>query len=166
MGTVRRPHPVLRLGACAAEIDLLRKRGIGPYFLDFSANRTTMRLKIVKICPRFPTFSLRSFLRHRLLALVGAGRQACPTARLQAEFDHGLEYFRLNPLGAYCVGQADSYEPATPPVRTALTLYTDLRVQSTAPLPPEERVLLETYAKTESDGVWRLDPACVVGMWA
>ena len=69
----------------------------------------------------------------------------------------GLEYFRLNPLGAYCVGQADSYEPATPPVRTALTLYTDLRVQSTAPLPPEERVLLETYAKTESDGVWRLD---------
>ena len=69
----------------------------------------------------------------------------------------GLEYFRLNPLGAYCLGQADSYEPSTPPVRTALTLFTDLRVQSTAPLPPEERVLLEAYARAESDGVWRLD---------
>ena len=57
------------LGACAAEIDLLRKRGIGPYFPDFSANRTTMHLKIEKICPRFPTFSLRSFLRRRLLAI-------------------------------------------------------------------------------------------------
>ena len=32
------------LGACAAEIDLLRKRIIGPYSCDFSANRTTMRL--------------------------------------------------------------------------------------------------------------------------
>ena len=60
------------LGACAAEINLLRKRGIGPYFPDFSANRTTMHLKIVKICPRFPTFSLRSFLRRRLLAQLQA----------------------------------------------------------------------------------------------
>lgn len=71
----------------------------------------------------------------------------------------GLEYFRLNPLGAYCLDQSDSYEPAAPPVRTALTLFTDLRVQSTAPLRPEERVLLETYARTVSDGVWRLDLA-------
>ncbi len=69
----------------------------------------------------------------------------------------GLEYFRLNPLGAYCVGQTDEYEPGSPPIRTALTLYTDLRVESAAPLPPEELVVLETYARVESDGVWRLD---------
>ena len=54
-------------GACAAEINLLRKRRIGPYSCDFSANRTTMHLKIVKIWPRFSTFSLRSFLPRRLL---------------------------------------------------------------------------------------------------
>ena len=41
---------------------------IGPYFPDFSANRTTMHLQIEKIWPRFPTFSLRSFLPRRLLA--------------------------------------------------------------------------------------------------
>ena len=69
----------------------------------------------------------------------------------------GLEYFRLNGLGAYCVGQTDNYEPTTPPVRTALTLYTDLRIESAAPLAPEELVVLETYAESESDGVWRLD---------
>ena len=40
---------------------------IGPYFPDFSANRTTMHLQIEKIWTRFPTFSLRSFLPRRLL---------------------------------------------------------------------------------------------------
>ena len=58
---------IIDLGACAAEINLLRKRRIGPYFPDFSANRATMHLKIVKIWPRFSTFSLRSFLPRRLL---------------------------------------------------------------------------------------------------
>ena len=60
------------LGACAAEINLLRKRRIGPYPCDFSANRTTMHLKIVKIWPRFSTFSLRSFLPRRLLGMIVA----------------------------------------------------------------------------------------------
>ena len=69
----------------------------------------------------------------------------------------GLEYFRLNPLGAYCLGRTDRYEPAIPPRRTRLTLFSDLRVQSSAPLPPPDRVLLEIYAEPESDGRWRLD---------
>ena len=41
---------------------------IGPYFPDFSLNRTTIRLKIEKIWPRFSAFSLRSLLPRRLLA--------------------------------------------------------------------------------------------------
>ena len=47
---------------------------IGPYFPDFSANRTTMHLQIEKIRPRFPTFSLRSFLPRRLLGGVDETR--------------------------------------------------------------------------------------------
>ena len=50
---------------------------IGPYFLDFSANRTTMHLQIEKIWPRFPTFSLRSFLPRRLLANMGDSSANC-----------------------------------------------------------------------------------------
>ena len=72
------------LGACAAEINLLRKRRIGPYFPDFSANRTTMHLKIVKIWPRFSTFSLRSFLPRRLLAAAAEDQVA---AKLESFHD-------------------------------------------------------------------------------
>lgn len=31
----------------------------------------------------------------------------------------GLHYFRLNPLGAYCLGLAEIYEPSVPPARGA-----------------------------------------------
>ncbi len=74
------------LGACAAEINLLRKRRIGPYPCDFSANRTTMHLKIVKIWPRFSAFSLRSFLPRRLLveSLVRIGICVAIAASLAA----------------------------------------------------------------------------------
>ncbi len=67
----------------------------------------------------------------------------------------GLHYFRLNALGAYCLGIADA--PSTPPARAALTVYPDLSVQAAARLSPDERMLLETYAAAEADGVWRLD---------
>ena len=68
----------------------------------------------------------------------------------------GLHYFRLNPLGAYCLGIAEAYEPSTPSSRAALTIYPDLSIHADAELSPEERTLLETYA-AEADGVWRLD---------
>ena len=69
----------------------------------------------------------------------------------------GLHYFRLNPLGAYCLGIADTYAPSTPTARAALSIYPNLSIQAAAPLSPEERTLLETYAAAEADGVWRLD---------
>ena len=69
----------------------------------------------------------------------------------------GLQYFRLNPLGAYCLGMVDAYEPGTPPVRTPLTVFPDLRVHVSTPLSPDERLLLETWANAEPNEVWRLD---------
>ena len=54
-------------GACAAEEIYCESSRIGPYFPEFSLSRTTIRLKIEKICPRFSTFSLRSLLSRRLL---------------------------------------------------------------------------------------------------
>ena len=69
----------------------------------------------------------------------------------------GLHYFRLNPLGAYCLGIAEAYEASTPSPRAALTVYPDLSIHADAELSPEERTLLETYAAAEADGVWRLD---------
>ena len=69
----------------------------------------------------------------------------------------GLQYFRLNRLGAYCLGIAESYERSVPPTRTALTAYPGLWLQATAALAPDERLMLESYANEEKDGVWRLD---------
>lgn len=69
----------------------------------------------------------------------------------------GLEYFRLTPLGAYCLGIAEKYEPGSPPDRTPLRIFPDLRLCADGPISPEERLTLETYANVEADGVWRLD---------
>lgn len=69
----------------------------------------------------------------------------------------GLQYFRLNPLGAYCLGLAAQYEPSTPPTRASLTVFPDRRLCTNTPLSPDERLVLETWANAESDGVWRLD---------
>ena len=70
----------------------------------------------------------------------------------------GLHCFRLNALGAYCLGLTDRYEPSTPTSRGSLTLFPDLRIQvSDAPIPPDERLLLEAFATAESEQVWRLD---------
>lgn len=70
----------------------------------------------------------------------------------------GLHSFRLNALGAYCLGIADAYAASTPASRAALTLYPDLSIHADAPLSAGERTLLETYAAQEAEGVWRLDP--------
>ena len=69
----------------------------------------------------------------------------------------GLHFFRLNPLGAYCLGLAAAYEPSTPTAQAALTIYPGLWLQADGPLSPDERMMLETYADAEADGVWRLD---------
>lgn len=68
----------------------------------------------------------------------------------------GLEFFRLNPLGAYCLGLAGAYEPEVPSDRAALSVFPDLRVCADMPLSPDERLTLETFANAETDGVWRL----------
>ena len=68
-----------------------------------------------------------------------------------------MQFFRVNPLGAYCLDIAETYEPGTPPAHTSLAVFPDLRLVASAPMPPDERLLLETWANAESDDVWRLD---------
>ena len=68
----------------------------------------------------------------------------------------GLQYFRLNALGAYCLGLADTYEPGAAAARTSLTVFPDLRVCAGEALSADERLMLETFAEAEAEGVWRL----------
>ena len=70
----------------------------------------------------------------------------------------GLHYFRVNPLGAFCLGMAETYEPKTPPTRASLTVLPNLRLKiAGASLSAEERLVLETYATAESETIWCLD---------
>ncbi len=69
----------------------------------------------------------------------------------------GLQYFRINPLGAWCLGIADEYVPAAPPPSASLTVYPDLRLQWEEPISADERLLLEMWATAETGGIWRLD---------
>jgi hypothetical protein len=70
----------------------------------------------------------------------------------------GLIYFRLNPLGAYCLGLTEEYVPAQKiQVRAALRVLPSLRVYVLGEaLSPDEALLLETYAEKESDELWQL----------
>ena len=69
----------------------------------------------------------------------------------------GLHYFRLNPLGAYCLELTSDYTPSAPRASSAVNVFPDLRVVSARDLEADERLLLETWAKLESGNVWRLD---------
>ena len=70
----------------------------------------------------------------------------------------GLRYFRVNPLGAYCLELTDSYTPTRPEVRAALSVYPDRRIQRVrGTLGQDEILLLETYSNREAADVWRLD---------
>ena len=69
----------------------------------------------------------------------------------------GLQYFRINPLGAWCLDMADEYVPAAPPPTGSVTVYPDFRMRWNGPISADERLLLEMWAADESGGIWRLD---------
>ena len=70
----------------------------------------------------------------------------------------GLHYFRLNPLGAFCLGMTETYEPSIPQTLASLTVLPNLRLRvAGTPLSGEEKLVLETYATAESEEVWCLD---------
>jgi hypothetical protein len=70
----------------------------------------------------------------------------------------GLIYFRLNLLGAYCLGLAESYTPGAIEAKATLSVLPSLQVKiSGAAFSLDEALLLETWAEKESDTVWRLD---------
>ena len=69
----------------------------------------------------------------------------------------GLRYFRLTPLGAWCLGVTDRYQPPATTAGASITVFPDRRVHVQGAPAADELLLLETYALPETDGVWRLD---------
>ncbi len=72
----------------------------------------------------------------------------------------GLLYFRLNPLGAYCLGLTDSYTPLAPPAKPSLSVLPSMKIVVTdEPLSPDETLLLDTYAERVAEAEWYLNQA-------
>ena len=76
----------------------------------------------------------------------------------------GLLYIRLNALGAYCLGVADSYEiklPARPKLFKILP-NRELVLTGNMELPEAERAGLSLFAKSKSKHVWEIDQDCIL----
>ncbi|MBZ5621482.1 MAG: helicase-associated domain-containing protein [Acidobacteriia bacterium] len=70
----------------------------------------------------------------------------------------GLMYFRLTPLGAYCLGVESNYQPAPVEVKPVLRVLSNLDIAATgSDLEQSDRLALNAYATPVSDFVWRLE---------
>lgn len=70
----------------------------------------------------------------------------------------GLLYFRINPLGAYCLGLMPDYVEAQLKSDIKITVLPNLKVTTSDPLSIDQTLLLENYAEKLSDQEWRLSP--------
>ena len=77
----------------------------------------------------------------------------------------GLLYARLNPLGAFCLGDSDSYEPPAVPRRNLLKVLPnrEVAVTSADEFSAADCSMLDMFAKRKSDHVWRLDSQRILG---
>lgn len=70
----------------------------------------------------------------------------------------GLYYFKLNSLGAYCIGLTDTYTQPVPVQKELLKALPNLELVGIAStLSSGDVLMLDTYASRVSDVVWRLD---------
>jgi hypothetical protein len=72
----------------------------------------------------------------------------------------GLLYFRLNPLGAYCLDLAREYVPSPLNAKPSLSVLPSLKIVAAGErLSPDEMLLLDSYAEKASDAEWHLNQA-------
>ena len=68
----------------------------------------------------------------------------------------GLLYFRLNDLGAWCLGTTHHYAPPMLERQQLLDVSSDLEIVARAPLPPGDQLFLDRFAKKMQEGKWKL----------
>ncbi len=70
----------------------------------------------------------------------------------------GLMYFRVTPLGAYCLGVEPGYQPPPVEVKAVLRVLPNLEIATIGTgLTQGDRLALDACATRVSDRVWRLD---------
>ena len=76
----------------------------------------------------------------------------------------GLQYLRLTPLGAYCIGLTNQYTPAEPESRSVLRVLSNLDIiDSDSSLDAGEKFVLEGFSIRLADtNVWQLDQSTLL----
>jgi hypothetical protein len=70
----------------------------------------------------------------------------------------GLKFLRINSLGAWCLGLAESYEPEAVPAEPVLKVLPNLDlVTADRPLSPSDALFLDRFAERTSPAVWHLE---------
>jgi XPB/Ssl2-like helicase family protein len=70
----------------------------------------------------------------------------------------GFMYFRITPLGAWCLGAESEYQPAPVEVKPVLRILPNLEIAATGPaLEQSDRLALNAYALPVSEFVWRIE---------
>jgi hypothetical protein len=70
----------------------------------------------------------------------------------------GLLQFRINNLGAWCLGLTANYVPTAPQVRAVLQVLPNGDIVASAAATPGDLLMLGQFAERTSDFVWRLAP--------
>lgn len=97
-----------------------------------------------------------------LIAPAGARRDyyslwGCDDLPYFSRYD-GLMFFRINALGAYCLGMDSAYTPAPIEVKKVLRVLPNLEIAAIGEgLEQGDRLALDAYAVNVSDLVWKLD---------
>ena len=70
----------------------------------------------------------------------------------------GLRAFRITNLGAYCLGLTSDYKPSQLKSSLALRVLPSLRIELlSGTLSPAEKLQIETWAESISQGIWQLE---------
>jgi hypothetical protein len=69
----------------------------------------------------------------------------------------GLLQFRINGLGAWCLGLAGKYTPSQPEASMVLQVLPNSDIVASAGATPGDLLMLERFSTRVSDFVWRLD---------
>ena len=75
----------------------------------------------------------------------------------------GLVYFRINALGAWCLGLSKDYVPAIVPHEPRLRVLPNLDVVAAdRTLVPADVLLLERFAERKAESLWQLGPSKIL----